>query len=62
MSGLISLGPSAQLIPTLRSGTWEIEFQKASTVCPVTPRLLPAWMNVTEAISGTCRFVSSNTC
>jgi hypothetical protein len=35
------------------SGTCEMEFQKASTVCPVTPRLLPFWMNVTEAMSGT---------
>jgi hypothetical protein len=26
-----------------------MEFQNASTVWPVTPRLLPAWMNVTEA-------------
>ncbi len=26
-----------------------MESQNASTVCPVTPRLLPAWMNVTDA-------------
>ena len=41
ISGRISFGPSAQFMPTLNSGTWEIEFQNASTVCPVTPRLLP---------------------
>ena len=46
------MGPNAQFMPTLNSGTWEIEFQNASTVWPVTPRLLPGWMNVTEAISG----------
>src|SRR6266566_3141548 len=55
ISGRIALGPSAQLMPTLSKGTCEMEFQKASTVCPVTPRLLPAWMKVTEARMGTCR-------
>ncbi len=39
-------------MPTLSSGTWEIEFQKPSTVWPVTPRLLPGWMKVTDAING----------
>src|SRR6266567_7619010 len=48
-----SFGPSAQFKPTLSSGTWEMEFQNASTVCPVTPRLLAAWINVTEAMIGT---------
>ena len=60
ISGRISLGPRAQFIPTLKSGTCEIEFQNASTVCPVTPRLLPGWMNVTEAMIGTRRAPSSN--
>ena len=59
MSGRISLGPRAQFMPTLNSGTWEIEFQNASTVWPVTPRLLPGCMKVTEAINGTRLFVSS---
>src|SRR6266436_1415908 len=42
-----------------------MEFQKASTVWPVTPRLLPAWMKVTLARMGTVlvrwpeRFVGS---
>src|SRR2546425_9990637 len=52
-SGRSSFGPSAQFKPTLSSGTWEMEFQNASTVCPVTPRLLAAWINVTEAMIGT---------
>src|SRR5439155_3537638 len=52
-SGRSSFGPSAQFNPTLSSGTWEMEFQNASTVCPVTPRLLAAWINVTEAMIGT---------
>src|ERR1039457_5374858 len=45
-------GPSAQFMPSESRGTWETEFQNASTVCPVTPRLLPAWMKVTEASMG----------
>jgi len=62
ISGRISLGPSAQFIPTLNNGTWEMEFQKASTVCPVTPRLLPAWINVTDAIIGTRRAPDAKAC
>ncbi len=37
-----------------------MEFQNASTVWPVTPRLLPAWMNVTEARIGTIFFPASD--
>ena len=55
MCGLISFGPSAQLMPTLSSGAWEIEFQQASTFWPVRVRSLPAWTNVTEAMIGTRR-------
>ena len=60
MSGRISFGPSAQFMPTLRSGTCEMEFQNASTVWPVTPRLLPAWMNVTEARIGIAVWIGSD--
>src|SRR2546426_2618475 len=55
-SGRSSFGPSAQFKPTLSNGTWEMEFQNASTVWPVTPRLLAAWINVTEAMIGTILF------
>ena len=51
MYGRISFGPSAQLIPTERSGACETEIQKASTVWP--ERLRPERsVIVTEAITG----------
>ncbi len=39
-SGRISLGPSAQFMPTLSGSACETEFQNASTVCPVSVRPL----------------------
>ena len=47
------LGPERAVHADAQSrGTLETEFQNASTVWPVTPRLLPAWINVTEARIG----------
>ena len=49
--GRISFGPRAQLMPTERSGAWETEIQKASTVWP--ERLRPERsVIVTDAITG----------
>ena len=51
MCGRISFGPSAQLMPTERSGACETEIQKASTVWP--ERFRPERsVIVTEAITG----------
>ena len=49
----MSPGPSEQLMPTANSGACEIEFQQASTVCPVSIRSLPTWVKVMEARMGT---------
>ena len=58
----ISFGPSAQLMPTESRGAWEMEFQQASTSCPVSVRSLPACTKVSEAMTGTRRAPSSNSC
>ncbi len=59
--GRISFAPSAQLIPTERSGACETEFQNASTIWPesVRPDLS---VIVTETMSGTRRAPSSKSC
>ncbi len=51
-NGRICLAPSAQFIPTLKSGMCETEIQKASTVWPESVRPLRSTM-VTETITGT---------
>ena len=54
MYGRICFAPRAQLIPTLNRGRCEMEFQKASTVCPESVRPLRSVI-VTETITGTRR-------
>ncbi len=54
----ISSAPSAQLMPTASSGAWEIEFQHASTVCPLSVRPEASVM-VIEAMTGSVMPVSS---
>ena len=44
MNGLISFGPSAQLMPMLNNGKCETEFQYASTVWPESVRPLKSVM------------------
>jgi len=58
MNGRISLGPSAQLIPTLNRSACETVFQYASTVCPDRVRPLRSVM-VNETITGMRRRISS---
>jgi hypothetical protein len=57
----MSSGPSEQLRPTASRGACAIEFQQASTVCPVSMRSEPTWVNVIEARMGTVRPWSANT-
>ena len=49
--GRISFAPKAQLSPTLKRSMWDIEAQKASTVCPDNVRPL-ASVIVPETITG----------
>ena len=60
MYGLISFGPKAQLIPTLKGRACRIECQKASVVCPESVRP-DASVIVTEIITGKRNPISSKT-